>query len=139
MNYRTLAVIAFLSLSFAGCATPHPEAVQTLTPYSTATVGNQDGDIRKPTKEVSVEALTPLLVRARWIDHNVMSMGGFWITYPNGQRLFIAIGFDFFRLEGVRGHFEIRPEDIPAYRQAIDTIRKTARKVAPAPSATAHL
>lgn len=125
---RLSAAIVLSIVLLSGCATPHPESILDLSHYSIASVTNKDGDTRSKTKDISVEALTPLLIRAKWVDRRLVSMGNLCIIYPSGQKIFLAIGFDYFRVEGIRGHFDIRPEDIGAYRQAIDGIRQNANR-----------
>jgi hypothetical protein len=92
--------------------------------YSSATLVYGSGVGRREVGEVSVVALTPILARATWCDDWAISKGGFWLEYPNGSRIFLAIGLDFFRIDGVPGHFEIRAEDVPTYRKVIDEVKK---------------
>lgn len=120
MKLRVFAALLSISAFAAGCATTRVEPVAVLMRYSSATLLHGKGDARREVKDVSIVELTPILARATWVDKQAISKGGFWIKYPNGSRVFIAAGFDFFRIEGVPGHFEIRSEDVPAYRALAD-------------------
>lgn len=113
-------------LGWAGCATTRVESLVILQSYERATFYDKVRGERVADREVLVAALTPLLTRATWVEGGVITKGSIWLEYPNRRTVRIALGFECFFVEGVPGHFEIRPEDRAAFRAAVMALRASA-------------
>lgn len=95
--------------------------------YPTASLYYGDPDQPRDQREVPVAELTAILARATWQSRTTPNKGGFWLQYPDGRDLFVAIGFDLFKERGVDGQFMIRPEDRSSYREALAELTRQPR------------
>lgn len=113
-----------LTLLLSSCAATRIESLVGLQAFAQAHYHDGWRDQAQVAREVDVRALTPWLARATWVDQRVITKGGFSLAFPDGRRLRVAVGFELFMVDGVPGHFEIRPEDRAAYRAAVDAVRR---------------
>lgn len=125
-NRADVSVFIFLMgiLFLSACATVRVPSLVTVLVEPTAEKGFIDRRDRSFTRQktVSMEVLNPILQRAEWTDRSVIHKGVFGLRYPNGTMVKIATGFHFFYVEGVPGHFEIRAEDVPLFRNVIEAL-----------------
>ena len=123
---KTSALIVLMML--VGCGTTRVESLATLQGQTEAVAFPARDPERKEGKKVSIVGLPEILARATWVEGQLSHKGGNWVRFADRREVFLPVGFEFVFVRGTPGHFEIRKEDLKAYREIAERIRSQANR-----------
>lgn len=120
-------LLFLLPLVLVGCATRVQPIGPIVGQHEAVAFSSRDSD-RASGVPVVVADLPEILSRANWAEKRMMHKGGLWLRFDRQPDILIPYGFEFFLVDGTPGHFQIRPEDEPRFRELTQRIQQEANQ-----------